>query len=204
MARPNDRKPEETRRLLLEVAIDQFARYGLHGASSRELAKAAGVTVAIVNYHFRSKEGLYDAAVDEVYRRLRERIGAGLQLGHPIHLDDLLGRIYRAARRERDGVRLLLRQVLDTGRLTERTIAAHFLPQIEEASATAARLLAVHPRQARTAMVAVSFLMTRYLIQDDRSLAIAFGVGSAKQAETLVIETLTETAQALLHKEKRR
>jgi AcrR family transcriptional regulator len=196
-----DRKPEETRRRLVKAAIAHFARHGLHGASSRELARAAGVNVAVVNYHFRSKEGLYDAAVDEVYRRLRARIGGALRPEAPVDLPTLLGAIYRAARQERDGVRLLLRQVLDAGRLTERTIAAHFLPEIEKASALGARLLGTSQRQARTALVTVSYLMTRYLIQDERSLATAFGVAGPRQAEALVIETLAATARALLQKE---
>jgi AcrR family transcriptional regulator len=196
-----DRKPEETRRRLVRAAIEHFAERGLHGASLRELTRAAGVNVAVVGYHFQSKEGLYDAAVDEVYSRLRERIGAALHLGHPIRLDEVIGAIYRAARKEREGVRLLLRQVLDTGRLSERTIATHFLPELEQGSAMAARLLDVSERRARTAMVAVTFLMTRYLIQDDHSLALAFGVSRAREAEALVIETLVATARALLHKE---
>jgi AcrR family transcriptional regulator len=197
-----DRKPEETRRRLVDAAVRYFARHGLHGASIRELTRAAGVNVAVVNYHFGSKEGLYDAAVDEVYSRLRERIGGSLQLAPPVRLETVLGDIYRAARKERDSVRLLVRQVLDTGRLTQRTVATHFLPELEQATGLAAQLLGTSRRRARTAMVALTFLMTRYLIQDDHSLAVAFGVSRAKEAVALALDTLVATARALLHKEK--
>src|SRR5215831_3433007 len=97
MARPHNPNPEATRRRLVEVAIDQFARHGFHGASSRELARAAKVNVAIVNYHFRSKEGLCGAAVDEVYRRLRERAQEVLRSTPVENLDAVLLHLYRAA-----------------------------------------------------------------------------------------------------------
>ena len=39
--------------------------------------------------------------------------------------------------------------------------------------------------------------MSRFVIQDDRSLAAAFGVRSAKQAHARVVATLAHTARAL-------
>jgi AcrR family transcriptional regulator len=204
VARPLDRKPEETRRRLVEAAIDHFARYGLHGASSRELARAAGVNVAIVNYHFRSKEGLYDAAVDEVYRRMRARAAGALRETAPDDLFAVLRNLYRALRRERDGVRLLLRQVVDSGHLTARTVTKHFVPELERVAEMGAALLGTSPRRARTAVVAVSYLLTRYLIQDDRSLAVAFGVSGRREVEPLVLESLAGLARTLIQKEKSR
>src|SRR5579862_9588675 len=48
---------------LLEAAIDVFGRHGFDGASTRMLAKAAGVNLQAIPYHFGGKEGLY-LAVD--------------------------------------------------------------------------------------------------------------------------------------------
>lgn len=44
---------------LIEVATGLFAEKGYEGTSVRDLAAAAGVNVAAVNYHFGSKEALY-------------------------------------------------------------------------------------------------------------------------------------------------
>jgi AcrR family transcriptional regulator len=198
VGRPANAVSDDTRRRLVDVAIGQFAETGFSGASTRELAAAAGVNIATLNYHFASKQGLYDATVDEVYRRLRARAGellAGVSLGD---LDVVIERIYRAARLERDGIRVLVREILDHGRLTARTESAHFVPELRSAAKMAAVLLGCSPDQARVAVVAVGYMMSRYVIQDDPSLMTAFAVRSAKQAHERAINTIIATARALL------
>jgi AcrR family transcriptional regulator len=198
MARPANANPEETRRRLVDAAIPQFAAHGFHGASTRELCTAAGVNVATLNHYFESKQGLFDAAVDEVYRRLGAR-GTQLLLGtSPLDLDTLLARLYAAARAERDGVRLLVRQVLDGGRLTARTESKHFVPELRQLARQTSVLLGVPVAEARAAAVAISYLLSRYVVQDDDSLAVAFGVRSAKEAHARATATLITTARALL------
>lgn len=70
---------EETRRRLIDSALDAFGRYGFDGASTRRIATDAGVNLAAIPYHFGSKEGLHKAVaqhiVDEVGNRLGPLIG---------------------------------------------------------------------------------------------------------------------------------
>lgn len=47
------------KKLLLETAEALFADNGYSGTSIRDIAKKAGVNVALINYHFKSKENLY-------------------------------------------------------------------------------------------------------------------------------------------------
>lgn len=49
----------ETKQKILEAARVLFADHGYEGASIREIAKAADVNVASVNYYFNSKENLF-------------------------------------------------------------------------------------------------------------------------------------------------
>lgn len=49
---------------IIQAAIRLFGEHGIRGTSLREVAKAAGVSPALVVHHFGSKEGLV-AAVDE-------------------------------------------------------------------------------------------------------------------------------------------
>ena len=54
MARPINANADATRRRLVDVAMAQFAQHGFHGASTRDLAAAAGVNVATVHYYFQA------------------------------------------------------------------------------------------------------------------------------------------------------
>ena len=54
----------------MDAAEKLFARRGYHGASLREITSAAGVDLALVNYHFGSKKRLLTAVI--------ERRGLGL------------------------------------------------------------------------------------------------------------------------------
>ena len=50
--------------LIIESAIDLFSIKGFEGTSVREIAKKAGVNVAMINYYFVSKEKLFESAVE--------------------------------------------------------------------------------------------------------------------------------------------
>lgn len=52
---------EDTKTRLLQAAGDAFARLGFKNATIREICKDAGAHVGAVNYHFKDKEGLYEA-----------------------------------------------------------------------------------------------------------------------------------------------
>jgi AcrR family transcriptional regulator len=43
------------------AALDLYAQYGEDGVSLRAIAAAAGVTLGVVQHHFKSKAGLRDA-----------------------------------------------------------------------------------------------------------------------------------------------
>jgi TetR/AcrR family transcriptional regulator len=54
-----------TRDKILEAARTEFAGQGLAGARVDLIARRAGVNKAMIYYHFRSKEKLYQAVIDE-------------------------------------------------------------------------------------------------------------------------------------------
>ena len=74
MAKPSNKKPhvsqpspkeDGTRDRILRTAERLFAERGFSNVSVRELAGEAKVNIALIGYHFTSKEGL----LSEVYRR---------------------------------------------------------------------------------------------------------------------------------------
>ena len=63
-------RAQQRRRQLLEVAANLFARLGYRGATTAELAKAAGITEPILYRHFDNKLDLFVTLVDEVGREV--------------------------------------------------------------------------------------------------------------------------------------
>jgi AcrR family transcriptional regulator len=62
----------ERRQALVEAALRVFAAGSYAGATTAELARAAGVSEPILYRHFTSKRELYFACLDEAWARLRE------------------------------------------------------------------------------------------------------------------------------------
>jgi AcrR family transcriptional regulator len=60
----------ETRLHILQVAGQLFAEKGFERTTSREICSAAGTNLASVNYHFGSRDGLYDAVLVEAHGQI--------------------------------------------------------------------------------------------------------------------------------------
>jgi AcrR family transcriptional regulator len=63
----------DTKSRILAAAFRRLAKEGYAALSIREIARDAGVNHALINYHFRSKDHLVIAVLDEANRRLLER-----------------------------------------------------------------------------------------------------------------------------------
>jgi AcrR family transcriptional regulator len=61
----------ETRRAIVDAALDLFSERSFDGASTRAIAEQAGITQPLLNYHFAGKEELWRAVVDDVFERFR-------------------------------------------------------------------------------------------------------------------------------------
>jgi TetR/AcrR family transcriptional regulator len=61
----------ESRREILRVAEETFARKGYSGSSTREIAEAAGVTKGLLFYHFQTKERLYLTVIENMIKAFR-------------------------------------------------------------------------------------------------------------------------------------
>ncbi len=57
---------EDTRRRILEAALDLFGALGYEGASTRQIAEGAGVNLPAIQYYFGNKEGLYRAVIEDI------------------------------------------------------------------------------------------------------------------------------------------
>ena len=69
----------ETRERLLGAAVKVFARHGFGGAGIRVISAEAGVNVALVGYHFGSKEGIYLEVVMQVCAMVNQRLAGAIE-----------------------------------------------------------------------------------------------------------------------------
>lgn len=118
------------RAAILDALVPVFAEQGLHGATTRELAAAAGVSEALLYRHFPSKEALYAAIQRHVQRAPRDEPGfaawrdlppstAKLVRGVGLLLRHLLARPAGAGR---NAPRLMLQSLLEDGAFARRRL----------------------------------------------------------------------------------
>lgn len=75
-ARASRPSADPTRERILAAALDLFSERSFEGATTREIAARAGVTQPLLNYHFRSKDALWRAAVDALFEELAAALAA--------------------------------------------------------------------------------------------------------------------------------
>ncbi|HYA26100.1 MAG TPA: TetR/AcrR family transcriptional regulator [Terriglobales bacterium] len=68
------RQPEQSRAVILQAAIREFAQRGIAGARTDAIAHAAQVNKALLYYYFRDKETLYGAALDHAFGQMGEHL----------------------------------------------------------------------------------------------------------------------------------
>jgi TetR/AcrR family transcriptional regulator len=77
-----NRRADLTRKAILRAAIREFSEHGLAGARTEAIAESARVNKALLYYYFKSKSGLYQAAIEEVSSVAAERALAALDPKH--------------------------------------------------------------------------------------------------------------------------
>ena len=74
LSRQNRHDNPEASTAILEAAADEFGRNGLAGARTQQIANTAGVNIALLFYYFKTKEDLYEAVIEDVFRKWRSTL----------------------------------------------------------------------------------------------------------------------------------
>jgi TetR/AcrR family transcriptional regulator len=122
---------KQTRAAILSAAGRAFAKSGLAGARTDAIAAAAGVNKALLYYYFGSKEGLYEAVVEDHFsdfnRRALEVLNApgsarAVLLRYvSLHIDVISARHQSAP--------LFQQMMMTGGNFLQRLICRHFSPR---------------------------------------------------------------------------
>lgn len=129
-----------TRLKILDQAEQLIADNGLEGTSVRSIALAAGVPVALVNYHFGGKDGLYRAIFERHAPRIIDQREAGLDLAATepdperrleLIVKTIIVPMFRLRGEEKNSCfgRIMAREVIDP-KCWERGIVAQFMDPI--------------------------------------------------------------------------
>jgi len=79
---------EAARARIITAARHRFASVGVEGASTRQIAEAAGVAQSLLLYYFKSKEALWKAVMDDLFATLRSR-NIAANVGNPSEPPDV-------------------------------------------------------------------------------------------------------------------
>ncbi len=102
---------------ILEVATVEFGEKGLDGARIDEIAAATKTSKRMIYYYFSSKEGLYRAVLEDIYRRMRA-IESGLHLADlpPVEaLKKLVGFTFDHHHNNESFIRLVMSENMQRG-----------------------------------------------------------------------------------------
>jgi len=83
-------KKTGTKRMIMEKALDLFARQGYEGVSVAEIADAVGIRAPSLYKHYASKQEIYDAILTEMEERYRNQAAALQMDGTDASLDTAL------------------------------------------------------------------------------------------------------------------
>ncbi len=195
MARIRGRTREQTHELAMQAAARAFAEFGYEGTSLARIADLAGITPATLCHHFGSKQGLYDAVVDAIYTDI---LGMTRQLDASQNLSEIIETSYAFLRARRSSLRLLMRNIVDSGGVTSRVRTVYMEPQLATMSAAVAARFDVSPRAARRAVVVMTHLLMRFITNSDDDNRVAFGVDDDATARQEITATLIGVAHHLL------
>lgn len=82
---------EETRARLIEAAVAVFGERGYDGASTRDIATAAGLNSPALQYYFDGKEGVYLACVEHLITLLWRKMGDPVEAAETALADEAAG-----------------------------------------------------------------------------------------------------------------
>jgi len=121
-----DAAAQATRKAILKAATKVFARYGYDGGSVEKISKAAKSYDRMIYYYFGSKEGLFIAVLEEMYRAMDDAETAiALDAARPVEtLTAVIRFVHGYYRKNPEFVTLLNTENLHKGRHIAKSLRA--------------------------------------------------------------------------------
>jgi AcrR family transcriptional regulator len=192
MARPAQADAALTKQKVLSSASALFAELGEGNTSMRAIAGGAGVSLGTVHHYFGSKAKLYDACIDAMYGELgslwselqneiQNLDGVGALVEHVIR------RGFSFARRNHMAIRLVMREVVDHGEVSQARREQFVDPFFTRITLAVGELLGRGSVETRLLCQSAVNLVVRYALSSERELEIVTGLQG--EASMLAVES---------------
>lgn len=131
-------KTEKVKRKILRSARKAFLSQGLDGARMQDIANVAGVNKALLHYHFRNKESLYEQVLKSELKKLWQCLAAlePEDLSFPEKIREFCLRVRDLQEREKDSISFLFAEMHRhpdrlVPLLEDRPPLTHFMGQVK-------------------------------------------------------------------------
>ncbi len=214
MARPKGASASNTKRRLVEAGCQQFASLGLEGASLRQVAKAAEVSLATIHHYFGNKEALYQSCLASTRATLADELAplvsvlgeVDAQLASNDTLDSSFAETvdrwvcegFAIARRQQRGMRLLMRGLLGDGELDPTWRDQTLVPFLHRSSEV---LAVIQNRPARDLLLEIHeiiILIMRYSLSSAHEIMAVTGTVSVDEGISVIEGRLVAKARAII------
>jgi len=180
VARPVNANAEETRGRILEAASELFAQRGFEGASVRQIATGAGVSLGMIRHYYGSKDGLYRACIATayaIYQQLGSQIDDALSAGgSPANvLESAVRTAFRYALAHRPAFKLTLWSLLGADSYPGELGDSEMLPFIQRLADHLAGPLSMPRGNVALKIRTMIFLVSRYATADYDEMAELIG-----------------------------
>ncbi len=173
--------PASTKARILAAAEAVFAAKGFDGASTREIAAAAGVNISSLHYHWESKETLYFAVFENIYDRIVELVRSAIpdstvtRPGREV-IDESMGRLFDFFADQPNIPKLLVRRLLETTETTNAIERDILLPAWRRFTAWTYDLgQAVDEQSAQIFMLTVQSVMLLFMLDSQQFAGLLGG-----------------------------
>jgi AcrR family transcriptional regulator len=104
---------KDTKEKIEQAARHLFATNGFDGTSIRDISKTAEVNIAAINYHFSSKEMLFEALIEKMFHEVSFEIEAFHQQNPHLSVEDFSLWIFELFILRKDHMRMFFKFILD-------------------------------------------------------------------------------------------
>jgi len=202
--------PASTKARILTAAEEVFAAKGFEGASTREIAAAAGVNISSLHYHWESKETLYFAVFENIYDRIVALVRSSIPesalegpANRPV-VDDAVGLLFDFFADHPNVPKLLVRRLLETTDTTSEIERDILLPAFRRFAAWTYDLAKVESADVSIFMLTVQSVLLVFMLDSQQFTGLLGGSVRSPQLRERLRTHIIALVHTLIRAERAR